>query len=231
MSDVIGWSIFLLLWVGAIVLLVYTRRRRARLRERLVELSQRKGWHLEAQPERLVDFILRGQQSGVDWEIRYATETQAAETGPTTATFRSEAVAFPGTVLVYPKSVQVQIDPKMGKVGELKGITGTLFNWSMKMVGLDVSESSFQEVGTRAFLDKYLLLAPDVDIARRLVGAIERDLLNWPATRIYRQLPMVVVNPDGVTVRVVREGTSLEHQLQLAERLVAIGVATVRAFK
>jgi hypothetical protein len=42
---------------------------------------------------------------------------------------------------------------------------------------------------------------------------------------------MVVVNPDGVTVRVVREGTSLEHQLQLAERLVAIGVAAVLAFR
>jgi len=180
----------------------------------VVELARLKGWQLDLRPQRLVDFLLSGKDSGVKWGHRCGTGVRGGETSKSTVTFRSEAIAFPGTVLRLPKSVQIQIDPRMGKVGALKGIVGTPFNWNMKMIGLAVSASSFQEVGTRAFLDKYLVLAPDAEVARRLVGAVERDLLNWPATRLYSQQPMVIVNPDGVTVRVVREGSSLDSQLQ-----------------
>ena len=231
MSDFLGWAVFILIWALAIGVWIFTSRRRGKLGEQLVELSRRRGWHFEPRPQQLVDCLIRGQDAGVDWEIRYATDVQGGEAGQSSATFRSEAVAFPGTLLAYPKTTQMQIDPHMGKVGELKGIAGTLFNWSMKLIGIDISDSSFHEVGTSAFLEKYLVLAPGAESARRLVGAVERELLNWPAARSRTSLPVVIVNPDGVTVRLVRDGTSLDYQVQIAERLVALGVEAVRGFR
>lgn len=55
-------------------------------------------------------------------------------------------------------------------------ILGPMRSGSVCFDGLDVSNSSFQEVGTRAFLDKYLLLAPRP--GRRYPSPIWRH--HWP---------------------------------------------------
>lgn len=225
------WITFVL--IGALIagLIVLSIRRRAQLIGRLAELSRQKGWQLEARPEPGVDCLLRGASANLAWELRYTSPVGSDGGGQSTVEFSSHSVVFPGTLLLYPRPARMKLDLPSGKIGELKGITGRLFSWSMKWMGVDVSEVGIQPVGTTAFLEKYLVLAPDAESARRLVGAVETQLLNWPAARTPSNLPAVVVDPKGVRVRVVRDGTSQDQQVLVADRLATLGASVVGAFQ
>lgn len=227
-----GLVIFIAIFAVTLVVLFFVARQRDQALKGLAELSAQRGWQFERKPSAYVDCVLRGQGAGVRWELQYINKERTSSSEDNVESilwFSSGAKAANGTTLVYPRLGGIPSNLQPGNLQVSNALAGELLNKMMRALGVDISGSSLQAAGSTAFQAKYMTLAPDAPSAQRLAAAVEFQLLNWPGTGSLFNMPSLIVDTRGVTVRVARNGLPTGHQIQVAEHMVSLGVAAVNA--
>ncbi|MBI4760082.1 MAG: hypothetical protein ACOYYF_16435 [Chloroflexota bacterium] len=232
MNQSLGLVIFALIVAVVIVVLAVVNYRREQTMKRLAEISLQKGWQFVKSPSAYVDCILRGQDADVRWELRYTNREKTfntfnRENVESIVWFSSAAGSRNGTIFVSPKMVEV---PNLGGFDGVNTMAATFLNKMLRALGIDISGSSPQAVGSEAFQSKYLTLAPDDSTARQLIADIEAQLLRWSETNRLN-MPSIVIDATGVTLRVVRNNLSVQSQCQMAEQMTSLGMTVVNAMR
>ncbi len=235
MQQSFGFIVFVLIAAVVAAFLILVRRQRGRLLEALAELSTQSGWQFSKGPSVYVDCVLRGRTTGVPWELQFVNGRRP--TGTSQAD-RTESIVWSsimgasqdGTVLIYPKlSAGMPSIGNWSQAGALGGLMGELFTRILGAAGIDLSHTAPQPAGSAMFQEKYMVLAPDLPSAQRIVSAVEFQLLGWPDAHSPQNMPSVSVDASGAAVRVIRSSLSIDAQRRAAELMVPLGVAAATA--
>jgi hypothetical protein len=229
MTQYYGLIIFILIFVGVIVALLFSNRQRDEISKHLAEISLQKGWKFQNKPSAYVDCIIRGQESDFRWELSYINKERSQynlknESVESIVWFSPDVTTSNGSIVLYPKLGNIPNSPQLANPEGFNNLARGLLNTILQASGIDASNSSPQEVGSPPFQSKYMVMAPDAPSAQRLVSAVQVFLLDWPVTGDNLKLPSIIIDPKGITVRVVRNGLPINFQYQIAETVVSLGI-------
>ncbi len=236
MDQTIGMIIFAGIIVLVLITLLVSNRQREKLLEQLAEMAGQRGWQFEKKVSKFVDCVIRGQYSDIRWELKFinhelahsGTNSQNAETITWVST---NAAARDGAVIFYPRLGRVPANAAPESLAGLGMLAMQLLNSFFRASGIDISRSVPQNAGTLDFQRKYISMAPEGTNVQVIASAIETQLGNWPETKSAFNLPAVIIDASGVTVRVVRTSTSTDFQYRAAELIIPIGIAVVSVLK
>ena len=236
MNSFWGPVVFVLIFAVVILALIFSNVQRAKLLQRLAELSRLKGWQFVSKPGVYVDCSIQAQQAGVSWELRYINKERShfslkAESVESIVWFSSQAATRNGSCVLYPRLGKLPANPRLANMDGLSSLANGLLANILQASGVDISGASVQTAGSPEFQSRYMVMAPDGATAQRLAAVFEPYLLSWPRANSPMNLPSVIINSSGTTIRVVRNSTSLKFQCQMAEDLPALGTAMVQAMK
>lgn len=230
----VGVILSIALAVLVLIVLVISSRQKEKLLEQLAELAGQRGWQFEKKPSRNVDCVIRGQYSDIHWEMKYVTHDRSfsgrdSENAESIIWFSADAAARDGALIFFPRLGSLPANAAPESLAGLGLLAMTLLNNFFRQAGIDTSRSSPQNAGSADFQRKYICMAPDGSAAQKVAAALETQLGSWPETKTPFNMPAVIIDASGVTVRINRTSTPQAFQYKAAELITPIGIAAVNA--
>lgn len=189
---------------GIIFFLVFQHQKRQN--QKLNQLAQQKGWHIEHIREPLAKGI---KITSPEWTLEAVSRSSGREAGPGSTDMEQKTTWFanrPGsTVLIGLKTSQINL----GMAGEM------LIKQVMQAaLGNDAAGIEEVQIGSSAFQKQFLVWAQDIDEADKfLTPNLQSALLNWnkPSPLIKRTSSGVTIELKETHLRKPDEITALAH--------------------
>ncbi len=219
-----------------LIIVVISNRQKEKLLEQLADLAARRGWQFEKKPSRYVDCAIKGQYSDIRWELKFVTHDRSftgtdSENAETITWFSADAATRDGAIVFFPRLGNLPANAAPESLARLGMLAMQLLNNFFQRAGIDISRSTPQNAGSLDFQRKYITMAPDGSPVQTIAAALETQLGNWSEKKSAFNLPAVIIDSNGVTVRVIRTSTPADFQYRTAELITPVGIAAVNALR
>lgn len=197
------------------------------LAPRFRDFSERKGWTVHTHPEDHRDYLFKGQQDGILWEMEYYIYKHYRKLGGRYIPFTNVITWTSGsgsllnhTLLIHPRSdrlrhfvhprLSIEKDRDLIANHETENLERFLFRLPQKTIG----SPEFQELFVaRTDLD----ILPD-----NLINRLQLELLEWQNFQMAG--PVILMNSNGLTIWWIPIGMRNEW----LEKTVRLGISLAR---
>jgi hypothetical protein len=173
------------------------------LAPRYKDFSERHGWTVQRHPEDHRDYVFRGQENGVQWEMEYYNYEHYRKLGGRHIPFTdvivwtSNSMTLPNhTLLIHPRSDRLRhfVHPRLSLKKDMDLIadpeTEKLERFLFRLPHKTVGSAEFQES---------FVVCTDFDVVPNdLVNRLQFELLSWP--KIQMAGPVILMNSDGIII-------------------------------
>lgn len=237
MSETLLFVVMILIAGGLIVVGAYIARQEIGQVESLGRHARERGWSLERHPVVSRALVFKGRSGPVGWRIELyrSGRYQSART-----TWITEDVSLAGGPVLIGADLDALSLAENGELAD-KGALNQLgqefldrpAGWGapalpgwleLGRMGIDLARIVPQPAGSAAFQERFSVLAPSLERAQRLLSPqVEALWLEWAPTGASAELPLVVANLDGLSLRLANDRALKDPQI--LDRLAALGLA------
>jgi hypothetical protein len=188
------------------------------LSPRFKALAQKNGWSVEPHPADHRDYLFKGRQDHVQWEMEYYMYDHYRKLRPNhipyiqVIVWTTSSVTLPQhTLLIHPRRDRLKhlVHPRLTLQDDADVSLDTLL--------VDLPE---QAIGTPEFQELFIVRTDLKALPGSLVGSLPWALSSW--SKVGHVGPVILVNKDGVTIWWVplgRRNEWLENTVQLGTTL------------
>ena len=175
------------------------------LAPRFKDFSERKGWTVHTHPEDHRDYLFKGQQNGIQWEMEYYIYEHyryrnfMGRYAPFTnvITWKTNSRKLPkNTCLIYPRSNTLRhfVHPRLS----LKNDMDLIANYKTEELERFLFRLPQKTIGSPEF-DELFVTRTDLDVLPDiLIKLLRFELLSWP--KIQLAGPVISINSNGLTI-------------------------------
>lgn len=218
-----------------VALVYYLQRGEERVKGNLQSLAEKHNWQVDAHPRENRAYVLKGQQGEVSWELELYRGGRSR--APLTLWKTSGASIPDGPILIGADLGGLSLNvaqegnahdvPRPGweLLAKTPGMGVYPLPYPLGLAELDINPADLtpQNAGSPTFQERFKVLGCSPSGARRiLTPEIERQLLDWPQEGSAVDLPVIIADRHGLSVRLNQDKPA--DQPALIEGLVKLGL-------